>query len=252
VLVHTNAWCPRRHGCCWRGHGSASGGRLCSACSFVHVLLLALLGCALVARVCSAAALPPWFLCTHQDGAGFEPTGCTRGLRSPQAAAPGVNPHPPPLTNGGVRATTVDRAGAAAEHGRPRKTEGSALELVRDLTWPKLAPCQHCICPDCPRHFSPLEKNATRRCSLITEICPQGKCPHELARHRGRAPPPRCRALEPAGVATLATRGPTPRTGARLGRARERGRANPRGERARECERHALRACSGELAARRR
>eukprot|EP01046_Picozoa_sp_COSAG06_P024875 COSAG06_NODE_2055_length_7723_cov_6.116212_4_plen_170_part_00 len=111
------------------------------------------------------------------------------------------------------------RSSRSSRRARARawKTEGSALELVRDLTWPKLAPCQHSVI--CPRHFSPLEKNATRR-SLITKICPRGKCPHELARHRGRAPPPRCRALEPVGVATRATRGPTPRTGARLGRAR--------------------------------
>jgi hypothetical protein len=125
------------------------------------------------------------------------------------------------------------RSSRSSRRARARawKTEGSALELVRDLTWPKLAPCQHSVI--CPRHFSPLEKNATRR-SLITKICPRGKCPHELARHRGRAPPPRCRALEPVGVATRATQGPTPRTGAGLGRTRERGRADPRAERARE------------------
>ena len=145
VLVHTNAWCPRRHGCCWRGHGSASGGRrrLCSACSFVHVLLLALLGCALVARVCSAAALPPWFLCTHQDGAGFEPTGCTRGLRSPQAAAPGVNPHPPPLTmwcpsHHRRSSRSSRRARASPEDGRKRSRVGQRFDLAQTCPVPAL------------------------------------------------------------------------------------------------------------------
>ena len=48
--------------------------------------------------------------------------------------------------------------------------------------------------------------------------------------------PPRCHALELVRVATRTTRGPTPRTDAGFERTRERGRADPRGERARERE----------------
>ena len=66
----------------------------------------------------------------------------------------------------------------------------------------------------------------TRRC------CP----PRSLPTPRCHPSPPRCRALELVRVATRATRGPTPRTDAGFERTRERGRADPRGERARERE----------------
>ena len=60
--------------------------------------------------------------------------------------------------------------------------------------------------------------------------------PRSLPTPRCHPSPPRCRALELVRVATRATRGPTPRTDAGFERTRERGRADPRGERARERE----------------
>ena len=74
--------------------------------------------------------------------------------------------------------------------------------------------------------------------SLPHPLLPRAGC-SAVGRSRrtgGRPSPPRCRALELVRVATRATRGPTPRTGAGFGRTRERGRADPRGERARERE----------------
>ena len=82
---------------------------------------------------------------------------------------------------------------------------------------------------------------------FVTKFCPRRKSASPTSpagcsavgrsrRTGGRPSPPRCRALELVRVATRATRGPTPRTGAGFGRTRERGRADPRGERARERE----------------
>jgi hypothetical protein len=82
---------------------------------------------------------------------------------------------------------------------------------------------------------------------LITKFCPRRKSASPTSpagcsavgrsrRTGGRPSAPRCHALELVRVATRATRGPTPRTDAGFERTRERGRADPRGERARERE----------------
>ena len=65
---------------------------------------------------------------------------------------------------------------------------------------------------------------------------PASPASRSLPTPRCRPSPPRCHALELVRVATRTTRGPTPRTDAGFERTRERGRADPRGERARERE----------------
>ena len=75
-----------------------------------------------------------------------------------------------------------------------------------------------------------------RRKAWPRQLHPPLSASRSLPTPRCRPSPPRCHALELVRVATRTTRGPTPRTDAGFERTRERGRADPRGERARERE----------------